>query len=186
MEPAATAAVLAVVLYVFHASLTSPATIVVDLREGDYRVDRLRPYVTAAAKKVTEAFSDLQLNAGSLFVLDRPRNKAGKFVKPPRQEGEGLEADEIAGIVADKCVVLDLGHGEWPAWLPSTPAPPCPLPRRLPPPRPHPPPFARPHHAHARPLQACLLLLPLLLLRLQRQRNVPDRRQWTRLPCCSG
>ncbi len=28
------------------------------------------------------------------------------------------------------------------------------------------PAFARPHHAHARPLQACLLLLPLRVLLL--------------------
>jgi len=131
MEPASPAAVLTVALYIFHASLPSPATAVVEMREGDYRVDRLRQHVTAVARGVATDLSTLQLNAGSLFVLDRPRNEAGRFVKPPRQNGEGLEADETVGIVAGKCVVLDLGNSEWLSFLTrqallARPALPCP------------------------------------------------------------
>ena len=106
MEPAAVAAVMAVALYVFHASLTSPAPTVVELREGNYRVDHLRPYVTAAVKKVAEAFSDLQLNSGSLSVVDEPEGV------PALSTGHPLKPTATISIVAGKCIVLDLGSCE--------------------------------------------------------------------------
>ena len=145
MEPAATASALAVALYIFHDSLTSPAPTIVELREGIYRVDHLRSHVTAAAKKVAEAFSSLQLCSGSLFVVDRPRNEAGKYTRPPRQEGEGLEVDELVGIASGKCILLDIRECEWLAPQPS-------------------PAFARPLTLHARPLQVCRLLLLLAVV----------------------
>lgn len=106
-------------LFVFHASLSSPARGVVDVpgvtHGGRVRVDRLRPHVTATARRLAgSSFSDLQLNAGALYVAPLAPTSDGRPVllaHPPH--GQGLDELETVEITADTCILLDLGASEW-------------------------------------------------------------------------